>query len=418
MTSISYKEDRRTSGKVSIKALIALVLVIVSMLMLLFPWISISINVWGENYSLPDIIDLICAYDETTKTEFKAGLQSEFEDMSEKLAYMDIKLNAKKATKTVEKILDGGISPLEAASISSYIGGFLGDIEDVYGHSYADMSIDERMIMPSLSDAKTTLVVAAIFLWLMIIGMLVALAFSVYTLLTDKKSGVLIYTSLSVILFVGFAITVGKMNNAMEGSSNFVELLLRDVLWILGVSSSTALDFKLFNLTVIPFICLICAAAACAIAFQKTAPKLCIPTKKPSGGWACRCGTVNKFANDFCTNCGTKRPKVDRCSCGAELVDGAAFCRICGKKLTTISEKPRCSCGAELVEGTAFCRVCGKKVGTAPATPPPVPPVKEEKRCTRCGKIIYGDVKYCVSCKSIMNTPSDGLTPPSDDDLD
>lgn len=46
--------------------------------------------------------------------------------------------------------------------------------------------------------------------------------------------------------------------------------------------------------------------------------------------------------------------------CGAELVDGASFCRVCGAKVENKTSMKFCpNCGEELVSGASFCRKCG-----------------------------------------------------------
>lgn len=46
--------------------------------------------------------------------------------------------------------------------------------------------------------------------------------------------------------------------------------------------------------------------------------------------------------------------------CGAELVDGALFCRVCGAKVENKAPMKFCpNCGEELVSGASFCRKCG-----------------------------------------------------------
>lgn len=60
-------------------------------------------------------------------------------------------------------------------------------------------------------------------------------------------------------------------------------------------------------------------------------------------------------------------------SCGAELLEGAAFCMKCGSKVETESVCP--NCGEKLMEGAAFCMKCGTKViaDDIPATNDSVP---------------------------------------------
>lgn len=50
--------------------------------------------------------------------------------------------------------------------------------------------------------------------------------------------------------------------------------------------------------------------------------------------------------------------------CGAEIIEGAAFCRYCGFKVDSSSEKNFCPfCGETLTPGASFCRKCGRRLG-------------------------------------------------------
>ncbi len=54
--------------------------------------------------------------------------------------------------------------------------------------------------------------------------------------------------------------------------------------------------------------------------------------QEPKDGWKCSCGAVN--TDNFCSNCGSKKPDGGFCSnCGAKVEAGAKFCHKCGNKL-------------------------------------------------------------------------------------
>ena len=76
--------------------------------------------------------------------------------------------------------------------------------------------------------------------------------------------------------------------------------------------------------------------------------------------------------NGGCSTCGCKEERYEeQCAkqmnlcpnCGASLVDGQAFCPMCGA--STSGEKHICSkCGAELQQGQDFCPKCGTKANS------------------------------------------------------
>ena len=58
--------------------------------------------------------------------------------------------------------------------------------------------------------------------------------------------------------------------------------------------------------------------------------------------------------------------------CGAEVKEGAKYCKACGAKLDNQPETAGfCKvCGAPLKPGAAFCTACGAKVSAVPPQPP------------------------------------------------
>lgn len=77
--------------------------------------------------------------------------------------------------------------------------------------------------------------------------------------------------------------------------------------------------------------------------------------------------------------------------CGAELVDGALFCRVCGAKVENEAQMKFCpNCGEELVSGASFCRKCGYDILNGEYNDHPYVRREEvsEKKCTVKDKIL------------------------------
>ena len=127
-----YREEKRKMGKASVTSYVALAMIVISVLMLVLPWMGISFELMGSRYSLPDVIDLICSYSGTSEAQFRMELKDELFDMAESLEDEGVAISARCAVNVVESILDGGISPLDAASASSFIGGILNDLVKEY----------------------------------------------------------------------------------------------------------------------------------------------------------------------------------------------------------------------------------------------------------------------------------------------
>ena len=122
---------------------------------------------------------------------------------------------------------------------------------------------------------------------------------------------------------------------------------------------------------------------------------------QPSAGiqpdsWSCSCGNIMSADSFFCSKCGGKKPIKENnsqndfwlCTCGKKVSEGL-FCSNCGKKRPEI-DKWMCSCGNE-TEGL-FCSKCGNK--------------RSEKKqgifkCPKCSRIYNesdGIPKFCSDC--------------------
>ena len=100
-------------------------------------------------------------------------------------------------------------------------------------------------------------------------------------------------------------------------------------------------------------------------------------------------------------------PAARKCSCGAEILPGTAFCWKCGSRVEAAVTAPevapaatKCSCGAEILPDTAFCWNCGKKVGAAEEAPTAVPATP---KCPGCGADITPGDRFCFSCGTPLN---------------
>ena len=100
-------------------------------------------------------------------------------------------------------------------------------------------------------------------------------------------------------------------------------------------------------------------------------------------------------------------PAARKCSCGAEILPGTAFCWKCGSRVEAAVTAPevapaatKCSCGAEILPDTAFCWNCGKKVGASEEAPTAVPATP---KCPGCGADITPGDRFCFSCGTPLN---------------
>lgn len=372
---------RRTSSRLPAKSLIALGLVVVSFLMLLFPWVNISIEVLGRDYSIPDLLDVVCKYEGISAAQFDLELQAGIASFTAELAdETGVIMNAKEATNAIEKLLDGGVSLLDAATICTYTGGILKDIDQAMNLSLSSLSSSDRVALMMISEASSSLNVAAVVLWVIVAALVIAFAIAIYTLLKHTKPGVIAYTIVVAVPVVAAVIGVMNVNGLLQTYASYITDAIDDVLWMLGAGSYGVQNLELFHLSAAPVISLICAIAAMLIMVVQLGRghrTIAIPTDEFTKltKWTCSCGFQNKLGNAFCSSCGQKRPEKPRCECGAVIVPGTKFCGKCGKPIESVDDG-----------------------GFAPPPPPPPP-----KRCPRCGSIMDGLI--CRRCSDVTQQP-------------
>ena len=388
---------RRTSSRLPSKSLIALVLVVISFLMMVFPWVNISIEVMGRDYAIPDLLDIVCKYEGISSAQFNLELQAGIASFAAELAdETGVIMNAKEATNAIDKLLDGGVSLLDAATLCTYAGGLLKDIDQALNLNIASLSSSERVVMMMISEASSTLNIAAIVLWVMIAVLVITFAIAVFTLLTHKKTGAIVYTIAVAVPFIAVVIGVMSVNDLMQTYASYVTDAIDDILWMVGAGSYGVQNLELFHLSAASIISLICAIAATLIMVVTgiKIPGIKTPTV-PNFKWTCACGFQNNLGNAFCSSCGQKRPEKPRCECGAVIVPGTKFCGKCGKPIESVDDDsfvpppptpkicPRCG---SFMDG-AVCRRCSS------VTPQP-------RKCARCGAPVYGNNTVCESCST------------------
>ena len=103
-----------------------------------------------------------------------------------------------------------------------------------------------------------------------------------------------------------------------------------------------------------------------------------------------------------------------RCSkCGSEIVNGAAFCSVCGASVQKGEQKQDdkssihycAGCGASISTDARFCTSCGKattgETSHAQADniiESSVEKVSDERKCPGCGAVVDDKLLYCLEC--------------------
>lgn len=331
LSGVSTKEN------LSIRKIIALCLVLVSFVALLFPWITMSVRVMGNEYTMQDLMSLASGQG-MTQEELEADFQEYLTEAAQEAAEEGFQIDVDKMVKLLHLLLEGKISPLDFASGSADLSKALGDLEDAMNNS--PYAYEMLVYITQIKNIKESVTVAAIAMWAVLILMVAGAGFAVYSLLTDKKYGVIAYAGAAVVAFFAFVIAINKLNDA----SLMMFSGLLDILEDIGILSGVVTDLEFFHLSAAPFVCVIAGIAAvvvekvtaldnCISAHETSGPdKQLFADVSPRNQWVCSCGTVITGDSQFCYSCGQKRQAKKACSCGAELIPGAAFCSACGRK--------------------------------------------------------------------------------------
>lgn len=326
-----------TKENLSIRKIIALCLVLVSFVALLFPWITMSVKVMGNEYTMQDLMSLASGQG-MTQEELEADFEEYLTDAAQELAGQGYKVDVDKVMKLLHLLLEGKISPLDFAIVSADLSKVLGDLEDAMNNS--PDAYDMLVYITQIENIKESVTIVAVAMWAVLILMVAGAVFAVYSLLTDKKYGVIAYAGAAAVAFFAFVIATNKLNDASLMMFSGILDLLED----LGILSGAVTDLDFFHLSAAPFVCLIAGIAA-VITEKVTAFDDRIPARgtsftdgqlfadvSPRDRWVCSCGTTITGDSQFCHACGQKRQTKKVCSCGAELIPGAAFCSACGRK--------------------------------------------------------------------------------------
>lgn len=214
-----------------------------------------SVDVLGTKYTMQDILNLVYSESGSSQVEIEAEIQSYVTDVVEEAAEDGVHIDGDKMMDVFRLIMKGAVSPIDCASICSFISDLLGKmVKSAAGESGLG-AVAVKMIENIHSSAFT----AAIGLWLVLLFMTVTMVYAVYALLTDKKYGTIVYAFVSVVAFVTFAVTIRKLNTSALSMFSGIYDIFEDM-GMLG--SSDSIEMELFHLSAAPYICAITAVAA------------------------------------------------------------------------------------------------------------------------------------------------------------
>lgn len=267
--------EMNKSKRMPVTGWIAIVLVVISLGLMLLPWINITFKVAGIRYDLDDLIDLGCAADGMTREEFDSELSErivdgleELEDLEEiEQAGVELNLQPKRAARIVMNILDSKITIIEAADTVGYLGSLLRQIDKLFDQMPEELG-EITFARDSIHKASSTMTVASVLIWVLL-GLLAAGAiFAVISIICKGKSGPIVYGVLTMIPWIAGLIVVSKLNGSLIGSAlEAADLDLADAFGdLLEMSSLGAFSMKFFHLSLWPVASCVIALAAMALA--------------------------------------------------------------------------------------------------------------------------------------------------------
>ncbi len=284
------------------KKIIAFVLLILSALLIIFPWMNVYVSILGQRFTIPRVLDYS---DPSGYSEFKTEIYEGLSELSRNMASEEgIYMSADQAMSVVELILNGRISPIDAARICSAAASILAKMKACMVKEYQDYYGTEKVVADFIIDGADKAAVAAVIMWVLIIGGAIALAFALYLLIKDKKYSAIPYFCFSALLLIVFVVATSKANDGIRryvGSMSDVAYLLAGI----DIGNGLSADFSVFHLGISGILSFAFATGALVLSLlQKTGERRAETVE--SAGWYCStCGRYNEGA--FCTNCGRDR---------------------------------------------------------------------------------------------------------------
>ncbi len=373
------------------KKVVAAVLLLLSFSMFFFPWMSISLNVMGQKFTISKILDYVSMYNGYSAAQFKTELYDELVDISADMAWEDVHMDPNQAMTTIDLIADSNITPVDAARICSFASNLLDETQNYLARNSQDLYGEEKIIASMITDVAGKVTFASVIMWVLVLGIAVAFLISLYLLLKGRKYGVVPYLCTSLVLLMVFMVLTEKVNSGIKQLINTFSYGAATFFSELGISYSSTMDLSIFHLSIAGFLSLIFAAGALTLSIvgDEKIVRVKIPSIIAIKKWTCpSCGSEMAVGSAFCTSCGTKRPEAFRCA----------------------------NCGRSLGRDVAFCPTCG-----TPSSGHVVPsPTVKTKSCPSCGRLVSSKYDACPSCGYNFMSSSKlwgTLVKPSDDDL-
>ena len=381
--------------------IVAVVLILASAAMLFLPWMKVSVSMNGMTLSGSEIVQMSGQSMDAVRMEIREEANELAED-----AQWDygIQLDAEKLVDTMMLIVRFSWSPFSLSKL-------LGNVRSLTPQLMRIVEQESGYMSATFQEASSKLGLARIVLMILLILTLAMAAVAVVCALTDHKLGMIPYLVFALILLVLFIVLIAVANNHMGEIGALMDAgdeFANSVSLRIGVGGILCLVFA-----VLGFVAMFLPIGKREVAYAGA------PTR--AMGWICPgCGAKRKAGEQFCLNCGARRPEPVptrpavpagwKCpTCGTMLKADQRFCLYCGTKQPEqaapagdgmFAQKgpaagSSCAkCGAPLKANQKFCPACGAKQPEA-AAPAPVTRAPAGWTCPGCGAKLKASQKFC-----------------------
>ncbi len=317
----------------------AAILLVLSLILMFFPWISCHVVVMGQKVTIPDLIEMAAASEWISTPEMEREIREEIRGACQALNEEGFKADASAAIRMYEAVRDGRISPAEALQICTFAQNFLREM-NLYINDYEAYEYTDAFLIGLIRDAAVKVTAAASVLWVLAAGLVICSVIILRSLWSEKTRAAVLLPVLYLvtgILFYGICVNV---NDTLSGLGNDLSWLISDLTGLVGGYS--AKDLELMHLTWIPAAGLLCTAGVPVLAATDISGSLgkkavsARPGKGPGTKVCSSCGKPIRKDSVFCVYCGKaaagkEAPGKRVCSrCGNPVREGYAFCTRCG----------------------------------------------------------------------------------------
>ncbi len=319
------------------KKIIAMILLGLSFIMFFVPWMSISLNVMGQKFTIPKVLDYVAMYNSFSPAQFKTELYDELVEISEEMTWEGIHMDPKQAMTTIDLISDSTITPIDAARISTFANSLLTEIKSYLSRNSQDFYGEERILASMVTDVAGEVAFAAVFMWVLVIANVLAFSISIYLVFKDKKYGAVPYICVSFVMLIVFAVLSSKVNGGIKQLISMFSYGAASFFSNLGINYSSSMDLSVFHLSAAGFFSVIFAVGALVLSIIENGKSITIPPFAVEKKWTClSCGNAMAARPAYCPFCGTpsgekhSSPTKQCPSCKRSVSSESSTCPFCG----------------------------------------------------------------------------------------